>query len=532
LEVPSTTNPSSTERLAAFTRRHWDDIAFVVVLVALNAFARWVRLEPIENGGDPLDAWYFVRQLAHENHPKTAWLDHHAARFGMHWITWIVQHLFGTHPRYYYLPQLFASCSCVALTYLLGRQLHGKLTGVLAALWLMEFPLFNSASSQLRRGIFEAMYALAALNCLVRYLDQTDERGQRRWLAACAVATFFAYLVELPSLYITPGVALVVWLARRNLRHIVLYGGILAALFAVETTLYFTLTHYSSRIAVVSAAHLSQKLRGSEGEGVPFSYLLERFTKAKDGTKLVFYPFFFAAPLLVWRGGPKARAVALGAGSFLFFITFLVRGIDPIRVFELNGDRYLLLGVPLAIVANTVCFVWLIEALGLVRRLDGLLATGRDRPWAASVLLGVALAAVTAELAREAWDERRVPHALAGVERAYLLLNDTFERGLPIIADVSKKDGPPAGWQSRGLHWTEKGFIRDELLLDGRRLPDFGYSTSIAMLDRTHRYVPKNLTPERARELETDGCAVKLRSRGPFMEFSPNLDRLPARCAP
>src|SRR5262249_53112911 len=129
---------------------------------------------------------------------------------------------------------------------------------------------------------------------------------------------------------------------------------------------YAIFTHYSSRLGVLESpgGHLSLKLRGGN-EGVPFSYLLERFTKARASTQHIYYPFFVLAPLLVWRGGPKARAVAFAGITYAFLMTFFVRGIDPIRVFQLNGDRYLLLGVPLALVTIVVaCQTALELALG------------------------------------------------------------------------------------------------------------------------------------------------------------------------
>jgi hypothetical protein len=509
---------------------HWQDALFLVGLVGLNAFARWVRLEPIENGGDPLDAWYFVRQWAHENHPATARLNHHTARFGMHWITWLVQVIGGTHPRYYYYPQLIASCATVGLTYLLGRQVKGKLVGALAALWLMQYGLFHSASCQLRRGIFEAMYGALAVNCLVFYLGQREERAQRRAIVACAVATFLAYLVELPSLYICPGVALAVWLARRNVKHIVIYAAVLLGLFAVETSAYLLFTHYSSRLGVLESpgGHLSLKLRGGH-EGVSFNYLLERFTKALRSTQQIYYPFFVLGPLLVWRGGPKARAVALAGISYCLFMTFFVRGINPIRVFQLNGDRYLLLGVPLALVAVLAAVQTALEfgvgrlALDL-RRLPP--AVRRYAGWAGPV----ALVAVLLWLGRDAWDKAPIPHALEGVNQAYDLINDAYARGLPIVARLDPKRGPEPPHRSRGLHWASKGFVRDEFMMKGDTLPDFSYVSGIAVLDDKYRFVPPGLEPERARQLVDDRCAVKLKMVGSNVEVSPSSHALPARC--
>src|SRR5262249_6746010 len=143
------------------------DAAILLATLGLTVLLRWAALEPIENGGDPLDNWFFVKQWAHNTGVFSGYLNHHNARFGIHWLTWLVQRVFGTAAQYYYLPSLFASVVCSLLTYILGRQVAGRAVGVVAVLFLLEFDPFTFASSQLRPGSFEAMYMLGALICLV-----------------------------------------------------------------------------------------------------------------------------------------------------------------------------------------------------------------------------------------------------------------------------------------------------------------------------------------------------------------------------
>lgn len=515
--------------LLAGARRVWPDILLLVALVAGNGFVRWVGLDPIENGGDPLDNWYFVRQFAYENHPATAWLDHHCARFGIHWITFLVQKIFGVHPKFYYFPQLFASALCVGLVYLLGRQVAGRAVAVLAALLLIENDLFESASSQLRRGIFETAYALIVANCLVRYIS-TSGRQAERWLLACTLAQFLTYMVELPSLFLMPAVLLVMWLAHRNLKHLLWYCGILVGLFLVETAIYSIFTQYSSRLAVITGAHLSK-----EGTPHDFWYVLGRVTEADESTKLVYYTFFGAgAAILAFRDSLKERVPVLLTASFLFLMTFTLRGIDPIRVFQRNSGRYILMTVPPALVAVSIVMIAALGELGAFLgrtrafqrfRLQGTVALLAGLAFALLLIAGEGL---------KGWSERRKPHAWESLDTVYSLLNDTYARKLPIIADVSKRKGQEQGWQARGLHWALKGFVRDDLLVQRGVLPDFQYEKSIEILDSERRYAP--VTPEldadRVRQLEREGCAVVLRVRGSFMEVSPRSARLPARCKP
>lgn len=507
------------------------DALVALSLVLVNLYARWVELQPIENGGDPLDAWFFVRQWAHDGDVARGTMNHHSARFGMHWLTWLVQATFGTNPRYYYVPGLVASCTCVGLVYLLGRQVSGRVAGVVSAAWLMQYDLFHGASCQLRRGIFETMYVAAAVNCLVRYLTAPTARGQQLWLGACAFCAFLGYLTELPALYIAPGVALAVWLARKSPRDVLLFAGLLFALFLLETAGYSLFTKYWGRLGVLMSKHGQIGMVDAAAEPVPFSYLLERFTEAKPPVKFAYFAFFVAGPLAVWRGGPRVRAVALAGLSYVLLQTFVVRSIHPLLVFERNHDRYVLLGIPLALVVSVTM------ALGALRyglgRLAPTLAPKRfDQAKSWAIPSGfVALTGVLAWLAFDAHDNRSRPHPLAELERTYDLVNDALSRGLPIVARLDQPYFAGQRPRARALHWAVKGFVRDEYWMDGDALPNY-VSGSFGILDQRYAYIPKRLPEQRVGELLHGRCVVRLEIQGSWVRAEPRAKRLDARCAP
>jgi dolichyl-phosphate-mannose-protein mannosyltransferase len=505
------------------------DAALATSLVLVNLYCRWVRLEPIENGGDPLDAWFIVRQWAHAGNAATATLNHHSARFGMHWLTWLDQALFGTDPRYYYVPQLFASCACVGLVYLLGRQVSGRVAGVLSAAWLMQYDQFHSASCQLRRGIFETMYVLAAVNCVVRFLAATTARSQQRWLVACACFAFLGYLTELPALYIAPGVALAVWLSRRSARDVLLFAGVLFALFLLETAAYSLFTKYWGRLGVLTSRHGQIGMIDAMVEPVPFSYLLERFTDARPGVKLVYFAFFVSGPLAVWRGQPRVRAVALAGLAYVLLQTFLVRSIHPLLVFEKNHDRYLLLGIPPAIVV-TVAVALGVATWALGRVGPALMpgARGRFQKWAAPAG-AVGLAGVLAFLVWDAEKNRSEPHPLAEIERTYGLVNDALARGLPIVARLDPLEVAGQRPRARALHWAVKGFVRDQYWLVGDELPNYT-SASFGVLEGRYAYIPQSLPQWRVDELLRRKCAVRLEVERSWVRASPRGARLDPTC--
>jgi hypothetical protein len=517
------------EALTLWLHSRTADAVVAASLVLVNLYVRWVRLESIENGGDPLDAWFFVRQWAHGGDVLHATMNHHSARFGMHWLTWLVQSTFGTDPRYYYVPQLFASSACVALVYLLGRQVNGRVAGVVSAAWLMQLELFHGASCQLRRGIFETMYVLAAVNCLVRFLAVASDRGRNLWLAACALSAFLGYLTELPALYVAPGVALAIWLARKSPRDVLVFAGLLFALFLVETAAYALFTKYWGRLGVLMSKHGQIGMVDAAAEAVPFSYLLERFTAARLPVKLVYFAFFVSGPLAVWRGDARLRAVALAELAYVVLQTFVVRSVHPLLVFERNHDRYILLGIPPAIVVNVA------TVLALARR-----ALARSRPRLPPALLRawtawggvagmVALAGVLFALVVQGREHRSEPHPLAELERTYRLVNDALARGLPVVA---KLDQPVLAGQrprARALHWGVKGFVRDEYWIEGDALPNYT-SASFGVLAPRYAYIPKRLPEERVRELMRRRCAVRLELDGTWVRAEPRAERLDSKC--
>jgi hypothetical protein len=308
-----------------------------------------------------------------------------------------------------------------------------------------------------------------------------------------------------------------------------MYAAILAGLLFVETSLYALFTKHWSRLHMIYSSHL-------DGSGRPkdFWYLFERFTKARDSVKLVFYPFFLIGPaILAWRSSMKEKALVLVPASGLFFMTFLLRGIDPIKVFSINNDRYIFFAIPPVIVVLAVVLVdvgrkgatWL---AGFVPRLDA----GR-RAAIADTLKWNAAALLISVTGLKVWQERGGrTHPVEEMRQAYVVLNDAYARNLPIIAEVATRSRRTA--KPRGLHWTFKGFLDDELLLapDGS-LPWFSYKRNTASIDASHAYMPATpeLPPSKARKLERDGCAVILTVRGSFMRVSPLRGKLPKRCS-
>jgi hypothetical protein len=215
----------------------------------------------------------------------------------------------------------------------------------------------------------------------------------------------------------------------------------------------------------------------------------------------------------------------------LFLVTFLVRGVDPVIVFMRNNDRYILVTVPFAYVATTHCAT-VVGRMLFERHGAPVLAFLRRLPARADQAVAwTVAAALVVVVGWRAAEARRKPHPFRQVDTIYDVLNDTYARGLPIIGRVTKR--MPKMIQVRTLHWAHKGFLKDEFFVENGRLRNFSYLHDLAVLNDDERYIPDlpELDAQRVRELEKQGCALRLTTRGTFVELS-QKKRLPARCHP
>lgn len=528
------------ERVRGWLARYGVDVALCAFIVVLTVFVRWATLDQVESGGDPLDNWFFVKQWGHTDGLFSGYLNHHNSRFGIHWITWVVQRLFGTETVDYFIAPVFASTVCSVLIYVLGRQVSSRAVGLIAALMLLEFDGFEPASSQLRPGVFEAMYVLGALCFLVHALEQ-DGRARDRAVLASGFFAFMAWLAKEPTAFFLPGMGLVYLFGGRRWRDATIFTLTFLFFVGLESLAYSVFTKYPHRVAVVMNAH---------GAGIPephdFWFLFTRFTKAGDGWRLVYYFFFAAGLSLLASTRPlKQKALVWVTISFLFLCTFAIKSTNPIRLWMPMNDRYLTASIPPALVANAIVIV---EAALAGRRalLGGLRSWSKER-WQLGdawhhALGTLALSVCVAALAVKTWivsAPNRARHPIAEARRMSALLSDAYARGLPIVGQVTR---PPKrkgqGAQVRSLHWAVKGFVDEKLQLtpDGQ-LPPFSYVASVGLVGPKARYVP--LVPQLSEPIVLDmlkkqpECVLVLKdvNNGPTVIPSNTGSSMPEHCS-
>ena len=116
------------------------------------------------------------------------------ARFGVHWLTYLVQHVPGRGPAIYYAPGPITVTFQTRCVYACGKRLGGRLRRVLAAFFLASFKATVNAGSQLMPSSYWQRTTMLALYLYLRYYDAAGRHDRlarrdvgdrlRRYLAA------------------------------------------------------------------------------------------------------------------------------------------------------------------------------------------------------------------------------------------------------------------------------------------------------------------------------------------------------------
>jgi len=500
LPVPASDSVRTTAgaRARAFFASHRVEVLLGVAVALFTLAVRFVELEPIEIGGDALNKWHFVRQWFHRfDLLQVAW-DHHLSRMGVNVPTAFVQILFGRRAPVYHVASLAASTLVAVLVYVAGVMAHGRAAGLLAVVWLALFPAWVRAGSQLSPDSFGAAWAALALVFLLAY--GRDDPRRRLWLVLSGLAAGGAYLAKEPLVFFIPGALLGVFMLRRSVRDVLLYAVVPLGVFALETLFYRSVSHYSSRFAIVSATH------GKDPE-LTRKYLvidhvwdaLGRFSDLPD----YYYPLLVvalaAAVLLPFLTKDKrVWAVLAFPASFFFCYTFAFRHLSPLTLWTRFLARYLDAGVPFAALAAVLLVTVGAERLLLLVKPSPVLRARAESlgPFAGGALLVAVFAWICAE------HPLKEPHPWQETARFEHVLTDAYRRGVPIVA----RGGGPNGY--RALKAAYSVYIDDDVLLADGKLPR--YADAYASRDRMVR-PGAPAAPE--------GCVVKIWMHDRFLEL-------------
>lgn len=533
-EPATVAEPPRGGRLARL-RGRWQE---PVILLALLLFFLWIRLltlEPIEIGGDAIQKWFFVRRWAFSSpFEGTVW-NHHLTRMGDNLPVYLIQRLFGTSPPVYYVGPLLAFLVTGFTLYALGKRMSGRLLGVLAAVALTLFGPMRRAASQMVPSVFSAMYITLGAYCLLRYASG-EPRERRRWLLGTAASIFGAYLSHEPNLYFLPAFVLIVWIFGKRWQDLLLLLGVLLGLFLVETAIYASFTEHLSRLHITMLTHGSRGSIKIDG----FWGLLGRYDSPDFGQdfRRYFYFFPFAALGVAFLGRTRfEKLVPLLPFTFLFLMTFLVRGIDPIRTWTSFQSRYLVAAVPLITLTNVL---FLLRVVGLVGRWLGRALNGswsaalRRRSTLVSERVGpglrhdvVWIVALLLLLGARAYPDEGLAakiarHPLMTWRETAAVISDAYRRHLPIV-------GP-----KKVVTLAYFVYIDDETLLEDGKLPPIGDKIRVLesgkmWLSIDPRAYEADVRRKRAGKVGGKACWLELRRNQRFMR-PVRKTVLPASC--
>jgi hypothetical protein len=312
---------------------------------------------------------------------------------------------------------------------------------------------------------------------------------------------------------------LAVWMARRNVRDVATFLGVMFGGFLLETAFYATFTKYPSRYQVVRSVH------GADGiwQQVSFGQLFDRFGRMHDGWKYLLF-FTFASGLwllfLNQHERDKGRALAVIGFSQVFFLTFLVRRFNPIELWESFEPRYIEPFTPFAasmsgIFLGTVCDA----AWKEIRRPAWLTQYGptHERLVAVWALAFLALFGLTEQALA------KPPRAEDGLTEGAKLsraMNDAYRRNLPIAQ----------ARRGKTLQVMYNVYVDDSALLKDGRLPKIG---EIVRSERGYGYFvkdPSRYPRGKFSQLRDAGCVLEV-SRNRRGEYTLSTwDPLPAQC--
>jgi hypothetical protein len=407
-------------------------MAIVVSLLGLFIVVhRFV--ECVEIGGDAISKWHFVRQWSFENEFGHMRWDHHFARMGVNVPTFLFQKLFGRDWWVYYLLPFFMTALLVPVVYAVGRRLSGRLTGTLAALFIIYLSAVHRNASQLLADGVAGTFAILTVYALARFVE-AEERDRRRWLVGLSLLAFVGYEAKETFVFFYPGLGLAVWLARRNWRDLATLCGILLAGLGLETLAYRSLTDYSSRLAIVRGTHAA----GVESEQVELavSGFVKPFAALERDWHVLLLVAFVGA---IWLLFFNRRSRAVGRAVALLGLSHVAMFSVSSQVFQNPLPRYMDPAIPFAALAAAELLAAAVVALLTWPKLAPMTTSAAwqrfapVRPvmaaaWLVPLLLCVALFTVRAQAQDpplSGWAQGR---------RMAWLAADTYDRNLPLAA--------------------------------------------------------------------------------------------------
>jgi hypothetical protein len=503
----------------------WEEALIVCSLTVLCLWVRYLRASPIDFYEDTINKWHFVRQWFYDNDFSHAKWTHHMARYGINIPVYFSQLIFGRSPYVYYVAPGAAVLAQVLFVYVIGRRLGGRAAGVVAALLRIVFTGMDQGSSQLLPDGFGATSIIIVTYFLVRY-HEASARSRLPWLIGASLGLVWSYSIKESNLLFAPGVLACVWLSKKSFRDAVLLTAIPILAVGLETLVFSLMTDYSSRLAIVEEAHGRAT--------VEFFDLFERYTKLTPSWQMLLWLWVASALGLLLTPDPRRRVILIVPAAFLFFLTFLVRGINPIVLWTRFQPRYFDPVGPLFCLGVGIYFTETLQKLWRLRARESWQRFFDARPRFGLWLVPLAcVLAGSVPFARAYNPSTSLNETFPKIRNIRTIVNDAYRRNLPLV----EKLPPPAALEEirvRSLKAVYGVYLNDHLMAqseDARHttLPDIFEAIRHT---RRYAYVVKNrgvYSNDQIEEMLEDGCAVELVEKNKKLVLE-RTTKLPARC--
>lgn len=526
-EAPPTTAPSAGA--LAWLRANAQDFVIVLALAALCLVRRIETLELVNTGGDAATKWEFVRQWFYAHDFSHAEWNHHMTRFGVLVPAYFAQLFLGHGLRGYYAAPLCACLVQVVFVYACGKRLSGRFAGVLGALLLTYTSMMATAGSQLLPDLFTGTYGIVMTYLFLRYAD-AQGKARTAWLVGSALVAFVGYLAKETMVFFYPGIAIAIFLAGRHasrelkgkarwletLTPLVLFCSVLFLGLVLETLAYRIFTQYHSRAGIVIASHIGNGDESGRAD-TTFWKLFDRYLHIDKGWIVAFYIFLPCwLGLLGFAKNYRVRGLLSVVASFFFLLTFLVRSINPLLLWQRFMSRYL---------DPTAPFVELVTALFVTLVLQQLMAergTGpvwkklEHLPRYAAIIVVALCAALGASSYSELKADNHHPFN-TGTELAEVTTN-AYQRNLPIV--IHKGHGAGQSY-ARDVFAVYAIYIDPQLLVRDGRLPSFDEAKRVSGSMTYLVKDPNTYSASKVNAMADAGCAIEVRESTPSMTISP-----------
>lgn len=457
---------------------------WLIVLAIFAAALTWrtLTVTPVHRGGDATYKWAAIKRFVTSG-TLPDW-DHQTMRWGSNLPVLAVQGLFGVHPSLYYAFPVLCGALLPVLAYLLGRELHSRLAGVVAALAVLFYSAFHWLAPQFLPDVPRALWLMLCVYLVLRW-----RKGRQLGLTFLAgTALLVAYGAKVTALYYAPPIAFFIMMESNRWRLRGVQGNPLAlkSLLVFCLPLFVGIALETVTLYLLTGYPYGRALYGNRFHSANLATYVERVGLLESGvgretfwgwvTSFTDYMSFglrervlliggvFCSAFVLIRRLKRARLLALCFLAGLSLQTWMVTSVSPYVFAQQRYGRFYSFLFVQAIVLFVVLGVMLCERLRL---------TATRRGWAVALIpLATFILALMPHTRFRIWEEVHIPDNPIRVLAADVkLIAQARQQRVPVAIEI-----PISGWDrdllcvdpvaAKYVSWYEA------LFADGSALPD------------------------------------------------------------